>query len=154
MIRRPAIAPLLYGILLVGMAAGQLASFDAFREALGGYDVFGDAASTALVVVAVEVTGALGLLTSAFVPRLIARAAGVAGLGVAGFWSILAAQAFARGLELDNCGCFGAYVAQPLRWWVLLEDAYMLVLAWYAAAAAGLPIPTPALRLRRTREAM
>src|SRR5918995_801484 len=86
MIRRPAIAPLLYGILLVGMAAGQLASFDAFREALGGYDVFGDAASTALVVVAVEVTGALGLLTSAFVPRLIARAAGVAGLGVAGFW--------------------------------------------------------------------
>ena len=154
MIRRPALAPLLYGLLLVGMAAGQLASFDALRRALGAYDLFGDAASTAVVVVVFELAAALGLLASASVPRSIGRAAGIAGLGVAGFWSALAAQAFARRLELDNCGCFGAYLAQPLRWWVLIEDAYMLVLAWYAAAAAGLPIPTPTLRLRRTREAM
>jgi hypothetical protein len=153
MIRRPALAPLLYGLLLVGMAAGQLASFDAFRRALGEYDLVGNAASTPVVVVAVELAAALGLLASASVPRSIGRGAGIAGLGVAGFWSVLGAQAFARGLQLDNCGCFGAYLAQPLRWWVLVEDAYMLVLAWYAAAAAGLPIPTPALRLRRTQEA-
>jgi hypothetical protein len=134
------------------MAAGQLASFSALRRVLGEYDLFGNAASTAVVVVAVELAGSLGLLASASVPRSIGRAAGLAGLAVACFWSVLAAQAFARGLELDNCGCFGAYLAQPLRWWVLVEDAYMLVLAWYAAAAAGLPIPTPALRLRRTQE--
>jgi hypothetical protein len=152
MIHRPALAPLLYGLLLVGMAAGQLASFSALRRVLGEYDLFGNAASTAVVVVAVELAGSLGLLASASVPRSIGRAAGLAGLAVACFWSVLAAQAFARGLELDNCGCFGAYLAQPLRWWVLVEDAYMLVLAWYAAAAAGLPIPTPALRLRRTQE--
>jgi hypothetical protein len=152
-IRRPRLAPLLYAVLLTGMATGQLASFDAFRRALGGYAVFGDAAWPAVVVLVVELAAALGLLASASVPRSIGRAAGLAGLAVAGFWSVLAAQAFARGLELDNCGCFGAYLAQPLRWWVLVEDAYMLVLAWYAAAAAGLPIPTPALRLRRTQEA-
>lgn len=152
MIHRPALAPLLYGLLLVGMGAGQLASFSALRRVLGEYDLFGNAASTAVVVVAVELAGSLGLLASASVPRSIGRAAGLAGLAVACFWSVLAAQAFARGLELDNCGCFGAYLAQPLRWWVLVEDAYMLVLAWYAAAAAGLPIPTPALRLRRTQE--
>jgi hypothetical protein len=134
------------------MGAGQLASFSALRRVLGEYDLFGNAASTAVVVVAVELAGSLGLLASASVPRSIGRAAGLAGLAVACFWSVLAAQAFARGLELDNCGCFGAYLAQPLRWWVLVEDAYMLVLAWYAAAAAGLPIPTPALRLRRTQE--
>jgi hypothetical protein len=153
MSRRPSLAPLLYGLLLVGMATGQLVSFDAFRRALGRYDVFGDAAWPAVVVLIVELAAALGLLASVSVPRLIARAAGIAGLGVAGFWSVLAAQAFARGLELDNCGCFGAYLAQPLRWWVLVEDAYMLVVAWYAGAAAGLPIPTPALRPRRTQEA-
>lgn len=154
MIRRPALAPLLYGLLLAGMAAGQLVSFDAFRRALGGYDVFGDAAAAAVVVVVVELAAAIGLLASAALSRSTGRAAGLAGLGAAGFWSVLAAQAFARGLELDNCGCFGAYLAQPLRWWVLVEDAYMLVLAWYAAAAAGLPIATPALpRLRRTQEA-
>ena len=153
MIRRPALAPLVYGLLLSAMAAGQLASFDTFREALDDYDLFAGDASTAAVIVVVELAAALGLLASASVSRSIGRAAGITGLGVAGFWSILAAQAFARGLELDNCGCFGAYLAQPLRWWVLVEDAYMLVLAWYAAAAAGLPIPTPALPRRRTQEA-
>ena len=153
MIRRPALATLLYGLLLVGMAAGQLASFGAFREALTGYHLSVDAAPAAAAVIAVELVAALGLLASASSPRVPARTAGIAGLLVASFWSVLAVQAFARGLELDNCGCFGAYLAQPLRWWVLLEDAYMLVLAWYAAGAAGVPIPTPTLRLRRTQEA-
>jgi hypothetical protein len=153
MIRRPALAPLLYGLLLAGMAAAQLASFDAFRRALGGYAVFGDAAWPAVVVLMVELAAAFALLVSASSPRSIGRPGGLAGLAIAVFWSVLAAQAFARGLELDNCGCFGAYLAQPLRWWVLFEDAYMLVLAWYAAAAAGLPIPAPALRLRPTQEA-
>lgn len=153
MIRRPALAPLLYGLLLVGMAAGQLASFGAFREALGRYDISVDAAPAAAAVIAVELAAAIGLLASASVPRLVAGAAGIAGLGIASFWSVLAVQAFARGLELDNCGCFGAYLAQPLRWWVLLEDVYLLVLAWYAAGAACVPIPTPSLRLRRTQEA-
>ena len=153
MIRRPGITPLAYGVLLVGMAAGQLASFDAFRNALGGYDIVGDNAWSAAIVVGVELAAALGLLASASVARALGRAAAIAGLGVAGFWSVLAVQAFVRGLELDNCGCFGAYLAQPLRWWVLIEDAYMLLLAWFAAAAAGLPIPTAAVRLRRTQEA-
>lgn len=153
MIRRPTLAALAYGALLAGMAAGQLASFGAFREALSGYHVSLDAASTSAVVIGVELAAALGLLASASAPRSIGRAAGIAGLAAASFWSILAAQAFARGLELDNCGCFGAYLAQPLRWWILGEDAYMLVLAWYAAGAAGLPIPTPTLRPRRTQEA-
>jgi hypothetical protein len=153
MIRRPALAPLLYGLLLSVMAAGQLASFDAFRRALDRYDLFANAAPVAGVVVAVELLAGVGLLASASIPRSITRVAGIAGLCVAALWSILVAQAFARGLELDNCGCFGAYLAQPLRWWVLLEDAYMLILAWYAAGAAGLPLPTPALRPRRAQEA-
>jgi hypothetical protein len=152
MMSRPGLAALLYGLLLAGMAAGQLASFDAFERALHGYDVFADPGWVAVVLLVLELAGALGLLASASLPPSLARAAGLAGLAVAAFWSILAAQAFARGLELDNCGCFGAYLAQPLRWWVLLEDAYMLVLAWFAAAAARVPIPTPALRLRPTQE--
>lgn len=41
----------------------------------------------------------------------------------------LGIQAFARGLALDNCGCFGVYAAQPLRWWVLVEDVEVVALA-------------------------
>jgi hypothetical protein len=147
------LAALLYGLLLSGMAAGQLASLDAFQRALDEYRLFGDPGWAAVLVLTLEVAGALGLLASGSLRPLLARVAGAAGLAVAALWSILAAQAFARGLELDNCGCFGAYLAQPLRWWVLPEDAYMLLLAWYAAAAVGIPIPTLELRLRRTQEA-
>jgi hypothetical protein len=153
MMRRPGLAALPYGLLIAGMAIGQLASLDAFERALDEYRLFGDPRWAAVLVLTLEVAGALGLPASGSLPPLLARAAGTVGLAVAAFWSILAAQAFARGLKLDNCGCFGAYLAQPLRWWVLLEDAYLLVLAWYAAIAAGLPIPRPELRLRRTREA-
>lgn len=151
--RRPALPALAFALLLAAMGAGQLASFGAFQRALEGYALFPTVQEVAAAVLFAELAAAGGLLASAFAPRSIGRAAALVGLGVAIFWAMLGVQAFLRGLELENCGCFGAYLAQPLRWWVLLEDAYMLVLAWYAAAAAGLPLPKPALRLRRTQEA-
>jgi hypothetical protein len=148
MSRRPPIAALLYGLLLAAMAGTQLASFEAFRDALRGYDLSLSGAA-AVAVVSVEAFAAAGLLASAALPRRAARAGGVMGLVVAAFWSVLAAQAFARGLDLDNCGCFGAHLAQPLRWWVLLEDAYLLVLAVLAARSVGVSFPSPSIRLRR-----
>ena len=57
-------------------------------------------------------------------------APGVA-VAVAVGWTILGTQAFVRGLAVDNCGCFGVHLAQPLRWWVLLEDAEFVALAWW-----------------------
>jgi uncharacterized membrane protein YphA (DoxX/SURF4 family) len=37
--------------------------------------------------------------------------------------------ALARNLHLPNCGCFGAYWAQPLSWFSPLEDLALLALA-------------------------
>jgi hypothetical protein len=37
--------------------------------------------------------------------------------------------ALARGLELDNCGCFGVYFARPLRWYTPLEDLVLIAMA-------------------------
>jgi hypothetical protein len=56
-------------------------------------------------------------------------------LAVAIVWSAFALQAFARGVALDNCGCFGVHFGQSLRWWVLLEDAEFVALsAWVRRA--------------------
>jgi hypothetical protein len=144
-IRTPGLAALVYAALLSSMAAGQLASLGRFGDALAGYGVFGPAAESAAVAVPLaELAVAVGL---AIVP--VRRAAGVLGLAVALFWSALAAQAFARGLKLENCGCFGAYLAQELRWWVLLEDAEFLLLAWWAGARTGLPLPLPRFARRK-----
>jgi hypothetical protein len=137
-LRRPPAAALLYGLLLVGMAAGQLASLDAFGEALTSYDVLGRfVPAVQFGLRALEALVGLGLLLSTRIPPRAAGAAARGGLLVALMWSTLAAQAFARGLVVDNCGCFGAYFSQSLRWWVLLEDAYQLLLALLAAWSVG-----------------
>jgi hypothetical protein len=141
MTRRPPLTALLYGLLLAAMVVAQIASFDAFEDALRGYDVLGDVRVAAVALLGVQAFAAVGLLFGQAAPRL-RRAAGVAGIAVALTWAALAVQAFVRGLELDNCGCFGAYLAQPLRWWVLLEDAYMVVLAVLAARSVGVPLPS------------
>jgi hypothetical protein len=144
--RRPPVAALLYGLLLAGMAAGQLASLDEFGEALASYDLFGPLVPAAQFgLPAFEALAALGLLLSSRLPPVAARAAGLAGVLVALLWAALAVQAFARGLTVENCGCFGAYLTQELRWWVLLEDAYMLLLALLAASSVGVGL---ALRKR------
>ncbi|MHA6757113.1 MauE/DoxX family redox-associated membrane protein [Streptacidiphilus sp. PAMC 29251] len=117
------------GGVLAAMALGQFASFDAMPAILTTYGLMSGAASTAL---AVALISAEAVTAGWFLTRPRSRAATPVWLytGVALVWSALAAQAFARGLVLDNCGCFGTYFAQPLRWYVLVEDALMLLYAW------------------------
>lgn len=50
------------------------------------------------------------------------------------FYLFGVSQALLRGLELDNCGCFGVYWARPLRWYTPLEDLVLLTLSvWFWA---------------------
>lgn len=150
--RRPAIATLIYGLLLVAMAVGQLADVAGFADILGTYDVFGaGTAAAAVAIIFAELTAGAGLLASRVIPPGAAKAAGRLGVVVAMVWATLAVQAFARGLAVPTCGCFGVHLGQPLRWWVLLEDVYMLVLAWYAAIGAGVALPGIPLPRRGAR---
>jgi Methylamine utilisation protein MauE len=145
--KRPPLAALLYGLLLAGMAVGQLASLDAFEDALASYELPGGLQTAAVIgLPALEVLAAVGLLGAGVLPRRAAQAAAGLGLVVAVAWTLLAVQAFARGLEVENCGCFGAYLAQELRWWVLLEDGYMLLLALWAAVSVDVRLPVPGRR--------
>lgn len=43
---------------------------------------------------------------------------------------VLLTATLGRGLELDNCGCFGVFLARPLEWYTPLEDV-VLVAASY-----------------------
>ncbi|MEU0218148.1 MauE/DoxX family redox-associated membrane protein [Streptomyces sp. NPDC006265] len=116
------------GAVLATMALGQIASFDAMPAIPTTYGLTSGAASTAL---AVALISAEAVTAGWFLTRPRSRAATPVWLytGVALVWSTLATQAFARRLGLDNCGCFGTYTAQPLRWYVLVEDALMLLYA-------------------------
>lgn len=146
--RRPPVAALVYGLLLLAMGAGQLSDPGGFADILVTYDAFtGAEGVVAALVIAAEAVAGVGLPACRRLPDGAARSAAWIGLGVAVFWSALAIQAFARGLDVPNCGCFGVHLGQPLRWWVLPQDAYMLVLAWFAAIGAGIALPRPRRRI-------
>jgi len=126
---------LLAGLLFV-MAAGQASNFSGFITKIGDYQV--PIVADGLlggVLFSAELFAAVGLVSSAPRHRQIG---GAVAFGVALVWSVLASQAFLRNLVLDNCGCFGVHLAQPLRWWILLEDAEFLIwsaLVWRAEKA-------------------
>ncbi|MFH9071375.1 MauE/DoxX family redox-associated membrane protein [Streptomyces alboflavus] len=138
---------LILGALLVAMALGQLVSFGSMTAILDAYGVTSGTASTALAVVLIagELVAGLWLLV---LPGSKALAPAWVYLGVAALWALLAGQAYARGLTVDNCGCFGTYLAQPLRWFVLVEDALMLLYGWLLLRASRRPKRKPPPRLR------
>jgi hypothetical protein len=117
-------------ILLLAMAAGQISNPAGFVDALVAYELGGRTVAWAVAVpiVLAEAVSGVGLLRRGGILRQVAPALAVA---VALAWTILGTQAFVRGLVLDNCGCFGVHLPQPLRWWVLLEDAEFIALAWW-----------------------
>ncbi|MFN7943816.1 MAG: DoxX family membrane protein [Blastocatellia bacterium] len=41
----------------------------------------------------------------------------------------LLTSALWRGLELQNCGCYGVFLARPLRWYTPLEDVFLIALS-------------------------
>lgn len=142
------------GLVLVGMAAGQLSDLGGFVDVLATYDVLpsGTYLPVALGLAGAELVSGAGLLLG---PRHHARACSLA-VGVAVLWAALAAQAFARGLVLANCGCFGVHLAQPLWWGVLVQDAAFVASALWVAnglrhaggvdRTTGRPVATTPLR--------
>lgn len=41
-------------------------------------------------------------------------------------YMVLLTGALLRGLELQNCGCYGVFLARPLRWYTPLEDLFLI----------------------------
>ncbi|HVE95525.1 MAG TPA: MauE/DoxX family redox-associated membrane protein [Pseudonocardiaceae bacterium] len=122
---RQAILHRVLGGLFAAMAVFQLADLPGFVGVLETFQLGGAGLAWAFAValLAGELVSGGWLLVAPgrwpLVPALVFAA-------TSAMWSALAAQAFAWGLVLDNCGCFGVYLAQPLRWWVLVQDAALL----------------------------
>lgn len=147
------VARLALAALFFTMAAGQLSNLSGFVDIVASYGIGGTAVAgfAATALIAGELTAAAGLVSRDHTRQY--RAASVA-VAVALAWGVLAAQAFARGIALDNCGCFGVHAGQPLRWWVLIEDLEFLALAWWVrakAARATAPHPSSGVTPERVR---
>lgn len=116
------------GAILTAMGLGQLVSWPAMPDILAAYRI-GPAVVLpwmAAVLILAELAGGLWLLTR---PRSCALTPVWIYTGVAVTWAGLAVQAFARDLPVDNCGCFGHFLTQRLGWFVLVQDALLLIYA-------------------------
>jgi len=122
------IARRVLGVTLAAMGAGQLADVGGFREALAAFGLPQLSGAAGAIAAADALVGALLVLAPS-------RRGAVGGLVLSVGWSALAAQAFARGRRVPNCACFGRFAPQPLRWWVLAEDAALVALAVRATRA-------------------
>ncbi|MFG3309523.1 MauE/DoxX family redox-associated membrane protein [Streptomyces wuyuanensis] len=134
------------GTVYTAMGVAQLASFGRMPRILSAYGLVTGGAATVLAValIAGELVCGIWFLAR---PRSKALAPVWVYMAVSVVWTVLAVQAYARGLTVANCGCFGIYLAQRLSWFVLLQDALTLL---YAAvllrSARTAPAPSHADR--------
>lgn len=119
---------LLLGALYTAMAIGQFASIGSMPQILSAYGLVDGAAAPVLAVglIAGELVCGLWFLAR---PRSTAFAPVWVYTAVSLVWSVLAVQAYVRGLTVANCGCFGVYLPQRLGWFVLVQDALTLLYA-------------------------
>ena len=122
------------GALLGAMAVGQALSWKAYVSAVESHGVGAFAPLIASLLFMFEVVAVIGLVLD--VEGTQVRVARLAVL-VTAMWGALALQAFIRRRNVPTCACFGRFMRQPLRWWVLLEDAAFIALAaWHLRGVA------------------
>ncbi|MGH3737794.1 MAG: MauE/DoxX family redox-associated membrane protein [Micromonosporaceae bacterium] len=117
---------LVLGVVYVGMAVGQLVSWQQMPEILAAYRVMLDAQALAGVLIAGELVCGVWFLAR---PRSQNLAPVWVYTAVSVVWAALGTQAYLRGLDVANCGCFGVYLTQRLSLFVLAQDALLLLYA-------------------------
>ena len=66
-----------------------------------------------------------------------ARLAALASAALHATYAAWTGAALARGLRLENCGCFGVFWGRPLAFTTLLEDAALVALSLTLATLAA-----------------
>ncbi len=128
--------------VFLATALGKLLDNRGFAQALGDYRLFPAPLllPLGLAVSLAELAVAIGLAHPAFV-RPAALGALLFGLGNAALLSLT----LARGIVLENCGCFGTFLARPLTAWMPLEDLALAALAALAWRGHAPPQPRRAV---------
>lgn len=121
---------LILSAILLASALGKSLDLPGFVDVLRTYRAFPDWAlwSIGLIVAGLEWLLGLWLLAGWKL-----RSAALSALMLNAAYAIWQTVTLLRGLDLPNCGCFGVFFPQPLRWYSPVEDlalAGMCVLLW------------------------
>ena len=119
----------LFVVLLLASAAGKLLDMSGFFLVVARYDVLPVNAIPGLSWLLTLTELGLGIwLALAPAPVQLAWAA-TAVVSLHLVYMTWLGLAFTRGLNIQNCGCFGVFFPRPLTMQTLLEDSVLLALA-------------------------
>lgn len=113
---------ILIGLVLVATAAGKLLDVGGFADVVRSYRALPE---SVVPVVALAVPLAEAALGAWLLSGRRLAAAGLASAAMHLLYAGWSAAGVARGLRLDNCGCFGVFLARPLTGMTVVEDAVM-----------------------------
>jgi len=126
------------GVVIFGSALGKSLDLSGFVEVLRTYQAFPD---FALWPLALAVTGFEFVLGVWLLSGWRLQTSALVALGLNAGYVVWMTISLLRGLELSNCGCFGVFFPQPLRWYSPLEDLVLVAMCYalsrYATARTG-----------------
>ena len=130
-----------FAVLLLVAGGAKLLDIDGFYSIVEDYQLLPWALIIpgAWLLVVAEIGIALWLAGG----RALAHAA-AAVVVLHGVYLAWIAVAAARGIEIENCGCFGVFWPRPLSAWTFVEDAVLLMLATWLAIMARRASPRTA----------
>ncbi len=119
---------LLIGGVLLASALGKSLDLKGFVDVLVTYRLFPGLSlwPVALIIIGIEWILAAWILSGWRLPT-----GALLALTLDGLYAVGLIVTLARKLDLPNCGCYGVFFPQPLRWYSPLEDL-MLVGICYA----------------------
>jgi len=134
-------------MLLFASALGKLLDMPGFYRVVDSYRALPGSAIAALAWSLALSELALGLwLLASQTKRHWRVAASTAVLGLHLLYLAWLSVAFARGLNVPNCGCFGVFFPRPLAVRTFVEDGFLIVLAIVLLLSAKHVQPSPSSR--------
>ena len=111
-------------LINIGAGFGKGLDTPGFVRILATYELFPGVTQWPIAIGAIVSELALGvwLLTGW---RL--REAALVCAAINAFYGVALTTTLLRGIDLNNCGCFGVFLARPLRWYSPLEDVVLVI---------------------------
>jgi len=117
---------IMLGLLLIATGVGKLLDIPGFIGVIEAYDLLPawSAVAVGYLLPFVELVTGIGLV---FKMQTHFAAWSAVGLHVIFLTGVIIT--LVRGLELDNCGCFGVFWARPLTLQTVFEDSLLLLIS-------------------------
>ncbi len=133
---------LVMGLVCLASALGKSLDLPGFIEVLDTYQLVPD---WGLWPVGLGVTGLEWVLALWLLSGWRIESGALVALGLFGLYAAGLVTTLLRGLDLPNCGCYGVFFPQQLRWYSPLEDLVLVGMCyalWLSARKAAKPIDT------------